>query len=517
MNRRVFLGSALAIPGSLALANPKPRFDFFQPIQPARPLQVMAHRGLACRAPENTRPAIESCIFDFIEWVEVDVRLSRDGQHVLFHDDKLDGKSSGKGPVAEVNLEQFRKLEGGEWFAERYKGTDLLSLRETLDIAKGKCNLYLDCKKINVKLLVEDIRRAKMEQQVIVYDSTAIISEVRRLSQGMIPTMTKYRPAINLEKFIREVAPQAVEIDADDVTPELCKRFHIEGIFVQAKVLGAKWDNPTMWLKMISAGVDWLQTDDPAGVLMTAGRQRHPRWPVQVAYHRGANRYAPENTLPAIRKAVELGADFIEIDIRTTKDNHLVLMHDSTVNRTTNGQGRVRDLTLAEIEKLDAGAWFGKPFIGTKVPTLDEALKILGGKCAVYLDAKDIAPELILAAVKKHDLFDRHVVYQSAEYAAQLLKLDARLRPLPPLRSAADLPRLAALKPYGVDANWRALSAELIKDCHAQGIKVFSDALGLNETLEQYRSAISWGIDLIQTDFPLRVLRAVELEAATRR
>jgi glycerophosphoryl diester phosphodiesterase len=187
-------------------------------------------------------------------------------------------------------------------------------------------------------------------------------------------------------------------------------------------------------------------------------------------------------------------------------------MHDATVNRTTDGKGKVRDLTLNEVRKLDAGAWFGQPFAGTRVPTLDEGLSALGKNTAVYLDAKDIAPDALLAAIKEYGLFDRHVVYQSAEYCARLKKLDARVRPLPPLKAVADLEKVAEVKPYGVDANWRILSKEMIAACHEKGIKVFSDALGVNDTVEQYRTAMGWGIDLIQTDHPLRVLRAAELD-----
>jgi glycerophosphoryl diester phosphodiesterase len=110
----------------------------------------------------------------------------------------------------------------------------------------------------------------------------------------------------------------------------------------------------------------------------------------------------------------------------------------------------------------------------------------------------------------------RHVVYQSPDYLARLKQKEAMARLLPPLRKAADLDRVAGLKPFGVDAAWGALSKELIDGCHARGIQVFSDALGRNERVEEYRKAIGWGIDVIQTDHPLRVLRAVELEARPR-
>jgi glycerophosphoryl diester phosphodiesterase len=471
----------------------------------------MVHRGMAMLAPENTRLAVEACAQDFAEWAEIDVRLTRDGKHVIFHDGQLDGKTDGRGPVNGLTLEELQKLDAGAWFAPRFKGARLSSFAEVLALAKGRVNLYLDCKNIDPQLLAEEVRAAGMESQVIAYDHPAMIAAIRKASGGTVPVMTKYRPKMNFATFMKDVAPDAVEVDADDVTAELCHRFHGAGVVVQAKVLGKDWDNVETWRKVIAAGVDWLQTDDPAGVLMTAMRDRVHKWPVMMACHRGANRYAPENTLPAIKTAIALGADFVEIDIRTSRDGKFVLMHDSTVNRTTNGKGRVNDLTLAEIRDLDAGSWFGKQFKGVRVPTLEEALEALGKHTSIYLDAKDISPEALASAVKNHGLLERHVVYQGASYLTKLKGLDDRLRPLSPLRTAADLTKLESIRPYGVDANWRALSKELMVECHKKGIKVSSDALGANETIAQYCRAIGWEIDLIQTDHPLRVMRAVEL------
>src|SRR5262249_51984807 len=199
-------------------------------------------------------------------------------------------------------------------------------------------------------------------------------------------------------------------------------------------------------------------------------RERMRKAPVMMSRPRGGNRYAPENPLPAIKKAVALAAEFVEIDIRTTRDGKFVLMHDAQVNRTTNGKGKVNDLTLTEIRDLDAGSWFGKPFTGVRVPTLDEALEALGKRTSIYLDAKDISPEALVSAVKNHGLLERHVVFQGASYLARLKGLDARFRLLPPLRTTADLTKVESLKPYGVDAKWRGLSKELIGACHNKGI-----------------------------------------------
>lgn len=96
-----------------------------------------------------------------------------------------------------------------------------------------------------------------------------------------------------------------------------------------------------------------------------------------IAAHRGASGTHPENTLVAFEEAIRLGAHQIEFDVQMTKDGHIVLMHDATVNRTTNGTGAVSDLTLAEIRALDAGSWKGPQFAGEQVPTLDEALAMM--------------------------------------------------------------------------------------------------------------------------------------------
>lgn len=96
-----------------------------------------------------------------------------------------------------------------------------------------------------------------------------------------------------------------------------------------------------------------------------------------VCAHRGAMQSHPENTMIAFKEAIRLGAQMVEFDVRLTKDNELVVMHDETVDRTTNGSGFVSELTLSEIRKLDAGFWKSKEFAGENVPTLKEVLQIM--------------------------------------------------------------------------------------------------------------------------------------------
>ena len=492
----------------------QPHFSFFEPVHPPRNIQVMVHRGMMIASPENSETAIEKCAEDFCEWAEIDVRLTKDGRHVILHDDTIDATMDGTGRVADLTVEQLMKFDAGSKFAKRFEGTRLLTLSEALNLAKGKINLYLDCKRVDPKLLAGEVISAGMQRQVIVYDSLENLASVKAASIGTVPCMAKFRPkSMKFDEFVRDVMPAAVEIDADELTPELSRRFHSIGIKVQAKVLGESWDNSIVWAQVIDAGADWLQTDDPAGILFFNARRQLKVFPVKIAAHRGLNRYAPENTLPAIRGAAQLGLDFAEIDIRTTLDGKQVLLHDSTLDRTTNGTGAVRQRTFDELTSLSAGRWFSHRFSESRVPSLEAGLSAIGEKLGVYLDAKDVSPEVLIAAIRKYQLEERHVVYQGMEFCERIHRLDPSVRTLPPLKRLDQLELVAALHPYGVDSAWAILSKEMIAACHEKGIQVFSDALGRNETAEQYQLAIHWGIDCIQTDHPLRLLRAIELNA----
>jgi glycerophosphoryl diester phosphodiesterase len=109
-----------------------------------------------------------------------------------------------------------------------------------------------------------------------------------------------------------------------------------------------------------------------------------------VIAHRGDSAHAPENTLPAFEGAIQAGADWIELDVHLTKDDQVVVIHDETVDRTTNGKGRVEDLTLAQLQELDAGSWFGSNFAGARLPTLDQVLDLAKGRSRVLIELKHV-------------------------------------------------------------------------------------------------------------------------------
>jgi glycerophosphoryl diester phosphodiesterase len=112
------------------------------------------------------------------------------------------------------------------------------------------------------------------------------------------------------------------------------------------------------------------------------------RKPILIG-HRGAASLAPENTLASFRKAWENGAEMVELDVQRTKDGHLVVIHDDSVDRTTDGKGIVKDMTLGELKALDAGSWFSYEFRGEKIPTLEEVLDWSRGKIRIDMEIKN--------------------------------------------------------------------------------------------------------------------------------
>lgn len=152
---------------------------------------------------------------------------------------------------------------------------------------------------------------------------------------------------------------------------------------------------------------------------------------VMVISHRGEHLHHPENTLPAYRAAFDAGADFIETDVRTTSDGRLVIMHDGTVDRSTDGHGEVASMTFAEIRKLDAGVRFDRSFRNTPVPTLEEVLEFGRGKLGVYIDAKRVSALDLVAAVRRSGLEDHVLVYGSIDLLQEVNKLEPRIRVMP--------------------------------------------------------------------------------------
>jgi glycerophosphoryl diester phosphodiesterase len=234
--------------------------------------------------------------------------------------------------------------------------------------------------------------------------------------------------------------------------------------------------------------------------------------------HRGASGNYPENTLIAFQKALEIGVDEIELDLYLTKDGHLIIMHDSTVDRTTDGTGAISDLTLAEIKALDAGGVFGEQFRGERVPTWEEALELVQGKVGLNVHLKEGGnPDGHYERKVAKALSDFHMVEDSILTCSDasvgiFADIDSRIEcrifranrtPEEYIRKSVEM-GLRTMQP-GRDITTR----DFIQKAHAAGriVHVF-----YADTPEDMCAYIEIGVDGILTNYPER-LKAVLTKA----
>jgi len=234
--------------------------------------------------------------------------------------------------------------------------------------------------------------------------------------------------------------------------------------------------------------------------------------------HRGACKYAPENTLASFELAVEQGADAIELDAKLSVDHQVVVIHDQTVDRTTNGKGKVNQLTLREIKELDAGSFFDGKFHGERIPTLDEVFESVGKRTFInveltnYASRRDDLVPQVAQIVKRHGV-QKSILFSSfapinlrrmkdllPEVPVGLLALDG---PLGVLNRSAFFLSLspAIIHPYLKDVN-----AALMQREQHRGRRVHVWTVNEEKDLKRLSDL---GVDGVFTDDPITALRVL--------
>lgn len=185
--------------------------------------------------------------------------------------------------------------------------------------------------------------------------------------------------------------------------------------------------------------------------------------------HRGAAGHVLENTLGSIEKAIELGVDYVELDLRLTRDGHVVVLHDATVDRTTNSCGRIKDLTLAEVKRI-------KTKDGQHVPTLEEVLKVTDGRVGLMLELKIRGLAKPVTEIMLQRGFSRPVIYASFHHkelsrvrewlpSATIMPLVSRGRIAPPIP--------IKLSAHHIGIRLDRVAKPVIESLHAAGIQIF--------------------------------------------
>ncbi|RMG19208.1 MAG: glycerophosphodiester phosphodiesterase [Bacteroidetes bacterium] len=243
-----------------------------------------------------------------------------------------------------------------------------------------------------------------------------------------------------------------------------------------------------------------------------------------VIAHRGASGYAPENTLAAVQKALDMGADMVEIDVHLSRDGEVVVIHDPTLERTTSGKGEVSNKTLTELRQLDAGLWFGEAFRGEKIPTLAEVLQLIDGKATLLIEIKKGTTGLysgieqkVIDQINAHQArswsiiqsFEPEVVQNihRLDTALELHKLITANLPVLPIHHDGRLHWTSAFSYDYVDAinpHFQPLTRRFVNMAHKRGLKVFTYTV--NEPSDM-RAVRALGVDGIITNYPDLALR----------
>jgi len=221
---------------------------------------------------------------------------------------------------------------------------------------------------------------------------------------------------------------------------------------------------------------------------------------IVVISHRGEHLQRPENTLPAFQEAIRVGADFIEVDVQTTADGKLVLSHDATVDRCTDGKGRVDSMTFDQIEALDAGIKKGPEYAGTRIPTFDQALDLARGKIGIYVDIKNASARDLVAHI---GTTDRVVMYCKPTVCKEIQDLNPTLKVMPESTSVEHVKMLVdLLHPKVIAFGAADFKPEIIAVAKAAKALIYTDVMGKTDTPEGWQAAIDAGADGLQSDRP---------------
>lgn len=252
-------------------------------------------------------------------------------------------------------------------------------------------------------------------------------------------------------------------------------------------------------------------TEQPAGWW-----RRTP--PLAIA-HRGQRATVPEQTLEAYQAAIDLGCDAIECDVQRTRDGRLVMLHDLTVDRTTDGEGPVAAIGFAELRQLDAGSWFGGSFAGCRVPTLDETIDLaVRAGVPLCIEIKGEPPDAAETAIavvdvlRERDLldamfvssFDHDALAAATRSAPGLLLAPERLPYLGPADSTAAVRQATELGAAVLQHHWEFLTAAVVDDLHRAGVAVWSWPI---DSPEAVAHSMTVGVDAVIGDDVALLLR----------
>ncbi len=472
------------------------KFDWPETLLTGHPLAI-AHRGASDYAPENTLKAFRIAADLCAEMWELDLRLSADGVCVVSHDDDLSRISGRELLISKSSWAEISAVQLAE-------GQRILRFEDVIALAENSgCGLYVDIKSEGAgRAAWRVLQKANFRFAVLGSFVVDWISDLRDMGceyplAVLIPANSDPLEYINgVSVDVIHICWRGALARPDQLlTDQLFTNLQGYQIVLwdedRVSVLAGIWDKPVMG----------ICSNRPE---MLKPYKRDTVNPVDIVCHRGANILAPENTLGAAKICLDQGFQFIEIDVRSTSDGALAVIHDANLKRTTNGHGSVADHTLAQIQALDAGGWFRDGTVGYAVPSLDQVFDLAKGRAGIYVEIKQAQAEAVLKVAQAKNILDNCFFWSSdikllhwlRDQSPEIMLMAPRWK----FSSVAQ-----AIDAYGaqiVEFDVEKDDLSEINQCQALGVRsmIFSTRSGWDE-LSSY---LQYKPDMVNLDYPDR-------------
>ena len=360
-------------------------------LNPKIPYSI-AHRGASAYAFENSVSSFLLAKELGADFWEVDLQFTSDEHVVVHHNDHLDNGEL----ICHLKYDDIKKKNGTE---------KIPLFSKIIQIAKKEnIGIYADIKsEAAADQIIFSLKKHGIKRAILGSFNSDLIKKINMVNHNyptaiLVPTEVDpfvYAKDAEIMHLCWEKLEKPEEL-LDNIFFDRCKKEN-------KKVVLWHEENPARMSILRKKPILGICSNRPE--LVKPFFKTDKDWPVNVVCLRGINIFAPENTIPSTHLTFAAGFSHVEIDVRETQDKELVIIHDNTLNRTTNKSGKISEIKSSELKDIDAGEWFGEPFKGLQIPKLDEILQITNfynGK--IYIEIKNADPERIWQKVLEYNL-----------------------------------------------------------------------------------------------------------------
>ncbi len=349
-------------------------------------IEIVVHRGANRLAPENTMAAFKLAIEQGADYIEVDVSTSKDGVLYCFHDKTLDRTTNGTGIFAQQSSSYINSLDAGSWFSPEFAGETIPTVKDIVDMARGKSKIYFDIKDVDLHQLADFIKNEKLDKECFVWFSDRKLASTFQVIAPGIALKMNAKSAKELNKLLEEYSPKIIESGISNIDPELQNACEKHGIKLMANLLRDSWWE---YEQAIKTGVDMVNIDHPDYFKQMLLHPEHKFNNHRLIAHRGGivEEYFDEYDPSSIKAAIDSGYWMLEIDLRPTADKNIIVHHDQDLKQVYGVNKLVSEMTISELKELKSRQGEYSPL------TFREVAEMCQGRTTLMLDIKPAKPE----------------------------------------------------------------------------------------------------------------------------